>query len=155
MFNLHLFNRIVYNRSAGRHYRFHPILEAEYFTGSPEVNRAFVAGQDAAGALVSGSAITQADVDLVGERLEVQHDSAVPSAAVAAAVAQAVLDKARLDGSKGRITIPPHCGMELWDVVSITDTAANQSTSYRVTGYTLEYGTIAGNYRHTMMLGSL
>ena len=128
----------------------HVILEAHYSAEAPDVNRAFVVGADAAGAEVSGSAITQADVDLVGERLNAHHDPAVPTAAIAAAVAAAILVKARLDGKRAQITIPPHCGVELWDVVNVTDTVANQTAIYRVSGYVFEFR--AGVYRHTLDL---
>ena len=128
----------------------HLILEAAYFTEAPDVNRTFVVGATSAGLEVSGSAITQADVDLVGERLDAHHDAAVYSATIAAAVAAAVLAKARLDGKRAQITIPPHCGVELWDVLNVTDTVANQNTTYRVNGYVMEYR--AGVYRHTFDL---
>jgi len=128
----------------------HPILEAAYFVEAPDVNRAYVVGSSAAGAEVSGSAITQADVDLVGERLSAHHNPAIPTATVAAAVATAQLAKARLDGMRAQVIIAPHCGVELWDVVNITDDIANQAVNYRVTGYTLEFR--AGIYRHTLDL---
>jgi hypothetical protein len=130
----------------------HVILEAAYFTETPAVNRAFVVGVDAAGAQVSGSAITQADVDLVGERLAAHHDPAIPSATFAAAVAAAELAKARLDGMSAQITIAPHCGVELWDVVNVTDTVANQAANYRVSGYVLDYDIRQGAYFHTFAL---
>ena len=94
----------------------------------------------------------QSEAVLVGERLEVIHDPAITSATVAGYVAIAVLAKARLDGKKGQITTPPHCGLELWDVVSAFDNVANQNTNYRVSGYTFEYDTFQGNYRHILDL---
>ena len=130
----------------------HVILEAAYFVEAPYVNRAYVVGADSSGAQVSGSAITQADVDLVGERLDAHHDPAIPSATVAAAVAAAQLAKARLDGKSAQIIIAPHCGVELWDVVNITDTVANQAANYRVSGYTMVYDTRQGIYQHTLDL---
>ena len=130
----------------------HVILEAAYFTEAPDINRAYVVGADAAGAEVSGSAITQVDVDLVGERLAAHHDPAVYTAAVAAAVAAALLSAARLDVKHARIVIPPHCGLELWDVLIVVDTVANQNTTYRVNGYTFEYDTRQGTYRQTIEL---
>jgi hypothetical protein len=128
---------------------FHPILAAAYAVEAPDVNRTYVVGSDATGAQVSGSAITQADVDLVGERLDAHHNPAIPTATIAAAVATAQLAKARLDGAHAQITIPPHCGVELWDVLAVTDTPGNQAASlYRVAGYTMEYDTRTGTCRH-------
>jgi hypothetical protein len=123
----------------------HAILEAAYFVEAPDVNRSYVVGSTAAGVEVSGSAITPADVDLVGERLSAHHNPAVPTAIVAAAVAIAPLSMSRLDSPRARVAIAPHCGVVLWDVVSVTDDIANQAAYYRVTGYTLEFR--AGLYR--------
>jgi len=132
---------------------FHIILSATYSVEAPDVNRTYVVGSDAAGAQVSGSAITQADVDLVGERMEAHHNPAIPTATVAAAVATAQLAKARLDGTRAQITVAPHCGVELWDVVNVTDDIANQASSYRVSGYVLDFR--AGVYRHILELCAL
>ena len=130
----------------------HIILEAHYSAGAPDVNRAYVVGATATGAEVSGNASAAADLALVGERLEVKHDTAIPSASVATAVAAALLSAARLDGKRGRIVIPPHCGLELWDVLSIVDAVANQNTTYRVIGYTLDYDTRQGIFHHILEL---
>lgn len=129
---------------------FHPVLEAAYFVEAPDVNRAFVVGSTAAGVQFSGSAITQADVDLVGERLSAHHNPAIPTAAVAAAVAAAQLAKARLDAARAHLTIATHCGVELWDVVNVTDDVSNQAANYRVTGYTMDFS--EGVYQHTLEL---
>ena len=129
---------------------FHPIYDAAYFVVAPDVNRAYVVGSTAAGVEVSGSAITQTNVDLVGERLSAHHNPAIPSAAVAAAVAAAVLAKARMDGARVHLTIATHCGVVLWDVLNVTDDIANQSTTYRVNGYIMEFR--EGVYQHTLEL---
>ncbi len=152
MFNASPFNRFLYNRRAGIAYRFHPILEAEYFEESPKVNRSFVVGSDLDGSTVSGNAATSSEVALVGERLDVRHDPAVTTAVAAAYAASSVLAKALLDGRRAKITIPPHCGLELWDVVSIVDIPVNQATSYRVIGCELEINVFKGIYRQTLNL---
>jgi len=72
------------------------------------------------------------------------------TAAVAAAVTAAQFAKARLDAARAQVTIAPHCGIELWDVLNVTDDIANQGATYRVNGYTLEFR--AGVYRHTLDL---
>jgi hypothetical protein len=132
--------------------RWHVILQAKYFAAAPQVNRAYIVGQTPAGLDVSGLAETSADIALVGERLEVKHDPAILTATIAGNVAAAVLAAARLDSKRGSIVIPPHCGLELWDVLTLVDTVANQDTIYRVTGYTFEYDTIRGIYQHTIDL---
>ena len=155
MFNRYLFNRTLYNRSAGKAYRFHPVLEAEYYQDSPQVNRSFIIGVGLAGGNVTGVAITASEVALVGERLEVRHDSTIPTATAAGYAAAAALSKARLDGRRARITIPPHCGLELWDVVSLADSPANQATSYRVVAYTLTLDFKQGKYEHDIRLAEV
>ncbi|MFA5401187.1 MAG: DUF2341 domain-containing protein [Dehalococcoidia bacterium] len=134
---------------------YHVILSGVYSEEAPEINRAFVVGMDAAGGQVSGAAVAQAEVDLVGERTDAHHDPAIPTAAVAAAVAAAMLAKCRLDGRRAEIVIPPHCGLELWDVLAVIDTVANQDTLYRVSGYQLEYDTVKGAYFHRLQLCAL
>ncbi len=131
---------------------YHVILEASYAQQSPEINRTFVVGTDAAGGQVSGSAVTQAEVDLVGERMEAHHDPAIPTGTVAASVAAAILDKCSRDGCSAQIVIPPHCGLELWDVLAVLDSAADQDALYRVAGYELEYDTSRGIYLHRLKL---
>lgn len=130
----------------------HVILEAHYSAAAPDVNRAYVVGAASTGAEVSGNASASADIALVGERLEVKHESAISTATVASAVAAAILSAARLDSKHARIVIPPHCGLELWDMITIVDTVANQNTSYRVSGYTFDYDTRQGIYLHTLDL---
>ncbi len=157
MFNTFVFNKVAFNK------RFtvvdadslppHIIWEASYEVNIPQVNRAFVVGEDLAGSLVTGNAITLAEVDLVGERLEVQHNPAAITAVVAAGVAAAVLAKNRLDGAKGHILIPPHCGLELWDIINIIDEYANQSCNYRIVGYEFEINMWQGKTIHKLDSG--
>jgi hypothetical protein len=130
----------------------HIVIEAIYFIEAPDVNRAYVIGADDSGVEVTGNAQTAADLALVGERLEVKHDSAIPTAEVAAAVATAILSAARLNSKRAHAVIPPHCGLELWDVLTIIDDGANQSTTYRASGYILDYDTRLAIYRHTITL---
>ena len=132
--------------------RIHLILEGSYEIDSQAVNRSYVVGQDLSGAAVTASAITQAEVDLVGERLEVQHTPEAVTSAVAGYMAANVLAKARLGSKKGVITIPPHCGMELWDVVYIYDEYGNQSANYRVASYVFEYSVLESRWQHQIEL---
>ena len=146
---------LAFGMPAVLRYSWHIIWEASYEIYIPQVNRSFVVGEDLSGSLVTGNAITQGEVDLVGERLEVQHTPAAITAAVAAGVAAAVLAKNRMDGKQGRILIPPHCALELWDVVNIVDAGANQSGNYRVSGYSFEYDVRQGQYQQQLDLCAL
>jgi len=155
LFNIYRFNTAVFNKKRTSYrYQYHPILEANYTAGSQELNRAFVIGVDSTGSTVSGSSATAAEANLVGERLDVRHNPTVTTASAAASVATALIAKARLNVAKGRITIPPHCGIELWDVLNIVDAGCNQSINYRVSGYTLDYDVKQVLYQHRIELSA-
>ena len=133
----------------------HRILEGSYLEESPDANYVFIVGEDATGAQVSGSSQDTTEAGLVGSRLDAGHDPAVPSATVAAAVAAARIARARLDKKRAVITIPPHCGVELWDVVSVYDTVANQNGLYRVVSYRLDYDARKSVYQHVIELSAV
>jgi len=130
----------------------HLILEASYFASSQEVNRVFIAGEDRSGNPVTGTVKLDVEISLVGERLEMRHNPAAYTAAVSGAVAAAILSRNRLDQRRAELFIPPHCGLELWDVLAVYDPVANQETFYRVNGYQLEYDTFKGAYFHRLHL---
>jgi hypothetical protein len=73
----------------------------------------------------------------------------------AADVANAILSKMRLTGKRGVILIPPNCGQELFDVVQITDSGANQpAVKFRVVGLRFEYLPKQARYQHRLILGA-
>ena len=152
MLNYQPFNRIIYNLKEGVKYHIHLILEGAYEIDSQEINRSYVVGQDLSGATVTASAITSAEAALVGERLQVQHTPEATTAAVAGYVAANVLAKARLGSKKAGITLPPHCGIELWDVVNIYDEYGNQSSNYRIASYVFEYSVLDSHWYHQFNL---
>jgi len=133
----------------------HKILDARYITESPETNRAYVIGQDAEGNPVHGTAVTQSELDLVGERLDFQQLLSIPTAAEADDVADAALAKQRITGSRGFLVIPPNPGVELWDVVRITDELCAQDNAlYRIAGFRTEYQPKAARYHQTLYLAA-
>jgi len=154
MFNLYLFNEPLFNIDAPWS-GFHIILDGQYITETPEVNRAYVIGRDAYGNPVYGTASEAAEIALVGERLDFQQELAIPSAAQADSVAAAILAKMRLTTKRGVILIPPNCGQELFDVVEITDSVANQSAiKFRVVGLRFEFNPREARYEHRLILGA-
>ena len=51
--------------------------------------------------------------------------------------------------------MPPNCGQELFDVVELTDTMANQSAvKFRVAGIRFEYSPKQARYQHKLILGA-
>jgi hypothetical protein len=92
---------------------------------------------------------------LVGERLDFQQELAIPTTAQAGDVASAILGKMRLTGKRGVILIPPNCGQELFDVVQLSDSMANQSAvKFRVVGLRFEYNPKQARYEHRLILGA-
>ena len=133
----------------------HIIIDGRYISQTPAVNRAYVIGRDAEGNPVHGTAVSQAEVDLVGERLDFHQLLSIPSSAKAEDVAEAVLAKMRITGSRGFISIPPNCGAELWDVVRITDQLCAQAAAdYRIAGIRTEYQPKAARYHQTLYLAA-
>lgn len=136
-------------------YVWHIILDGQYATGTPGVNRAYIIGRDQYGNPVYGTAANTDEVALVGERLDFHQELSIPTTAQARDVASAVLSKMRLMGKKGTILIPPNCGQELWDVVQISDYGANQSAvKFRIIGIRLEYNHRDACYQHKLTLGA-
>jgi hypothetical protein len=136
-------------------YVWHVILDGQYATETPQVNRAYVIGTDANGNPVYGEAIDSTELALVGERLDFIPDPAIPTTAEAGDVASAVLSKMRLHGKGGVILIPPNCGQELFDVVQVSDSMANQSAvTFRVVGIRFEYNPKQARYAHKLILGA-
>jgi len=133
----------------------HIILDGQYTRGSPGVNRIYIIGKDSEGNPVYGTSLNQAEIDLVGERLDFNQDLSIPTTAKAADVAAAAVAKARLTGSRGFIVIPPNCGQELWDVVQVTDKPTAQSQQkYRVIAVGFDYEPRRARYQHKLILGA-
>jgi hypothetical protein len=136
-------------------YVWHVILDGQYATETPGVNRAYIIGRDQYGNPVYGTAVNTDEVDLVGERLDFQPDPAIPTTAQAADVASALLSRMRLMGKRGVIFIPPNCGQELFDVVQISDSGANQTAvKFRVVGIRFEYNPGEALYLHKLILSA-
>jgi len=136
-------------------YVWHVILDGQYATETPGINRAYIIGRDQYGNPVYGEAIDSTELGLVGERLDFTQELAIPTTAQAADVASAILAKMRLTTKRGVILIPPNCGQELFDVVQISDAGANQSAvTFRVVGIRFEYNPKQARYQHKLILGA-
>jgi hypothetical protein len=110
----------------------HAVVESRYFEAAPEVNRARVLGLG-----VSGEAFDLADAEASGERIAQVIDVNLTDAGDAADRAAAVLRRYYLQSELGGLRLfGVHCGVELWDVVELTDAQASiEAVAYRVNGY--------------------
>ena len=158
MLNVYLFNEALFNQPASVSSSgvIHAVLEGRYQPTSPGVNRAYIIGKDDEDYPVFGSDENTDDIDLVGERLDFKLLPSLATADQAADAAAAALADARLSKYQGSILVPPHCGVELWDVISITDPACAQDIqSYRVTGIMLIYDPQRQRYQQRLTLGGV
>jgi hypothetical protein len=136
-------------------YVWHVILDGQYATDTPLINRAYIIGKNQYGNPVYGTAGETSEVDLVGERLDFQQEIAIPTESQAGSMAGAILSKMRLTRARGVILIPPNCGQELFDVVQISDFGANQSAvKFRVVGIRFEYNISRARYEQVLILGA-
>jgi len=137
-------------------YVWHVVLDGQYNIESPEINRSYIIGRDQFGNPVYGLAEDSIEMNLVGERLDVQQELAIPTSNEAASMASAVLSKMRLSKAKGFILIPPNCGQELFDVVQISDSVANQlAVKFRVAGIRFEYNVSQSRYEQELILAAV
>ncbi len=139
MYNTTLYNQPLYNlffQSSHAHYLF----DGSYQEQPYPFNRVLVIGRDADGNQVLGAAENTTEINLVGERLELKYLPHISTPALAAQVAAAALHKARLQAKDGFITLPPNCGVELFDIISIYDRpGCQEGTSFRVVGIKLVF----------------
>ncbi len=110
----------------------HAVLEATHRDLEPEINRVRVVGLG-----VLGEAFDYADAEASGERIATVIDARLTSGADAAERAAAVLRKSRLAAELAELRLfGVHCGVELWDVVELTDVQAGlEAAPRRVLGY--------------------
>ena len=79
-------------------------------------------------------------VDLIHDRPNVVHDIGMTTAADVTARATREAREATISSRHDTIVVPPHCGIELWDVVDVTDpTLGLAAAKRRVTGITLVF----------------
>jgi len=132
----------------------HAIVTAKYLDVPMQTNRVYIVGIDDMGNPLYGEDTLAATT--YGEKLKVLAEPMISDKATAESVAGNILANVRLFDQRGMITIPPNCGMELWDVIEVDDEVCNQSTeNYRVAGYKLEYVAKQGKFLHHIILAGV
>ncbi len=136
----------------GKHY----LLYGTWGPRSGARNRVMVVGTDREGNHVAAAAVDEADISLVGERLDIRMQPAIVSQQDALNAASTILGRERMEHCGGYIVLAPHCGIELWDVIALhaaPDAAAG--TPFRVCGYELLYDAPAGVFRQKLELSAV
>ncbi len=139
------------NAGTDRHYMWY----GAWGTGSKAENRVVVIGKDDDGNAACAAAADEGDIDLVGERLDIRVQPFLTGLAQCGDAADAALAKARLEGGRGYAVLPPHCGVELWDVLALHGPHNPEGVHCRVKGFSLFYDAQAGIFRQKLMLGEV
>lgn len=130
--------------------------DVRWRTQTLDTNFVVVYGEAPDGSLVSGQAYDSDEVQKAGYRLDVLAEPAIPASALCQSVAQAVIQKMRLNKIRGELSTLPNCGIELFDVVQITDRWTNlEGSKFRVTGVQLSYRRERGTIKQTLELGAV
>lgn len=131
----------------------HEIVEGQYHDLGPAINRARTVGSG-----VYGEAFDFEDIEAFGEAIGTAVDDNIADAEDAQYRAGALLREAAIASRGDVITVfGVHCGLELWDVVDVTEPAAElDSVPRRVRGYTWRYSTgPRARYDMTLTLGEV
>lgn len=121
-----------------------------YYNEPIKPNHVYVVGSNVwTGNQIYASAKDTDHIDEYGEMIYPYITDFVDNQADAESVSASMLRKFRLISNAGSIVIAPNIGMELWDVVQITDASADQSSAkFRVSGYSLTYDRYKGVFEH-------
>jgi len=132
----------------------HVILQGEYRQAVP-LTRARAIGRDAADARIVEDAIDWTNLQLGIDTFSQDYDPNLQTATRAQERADAILRKGSLPAQGGQITVPPNCGQELYDVITVTDKRCGiTSKKYRVMDIDAEYSLREWQYRQTLTLGA-
>lgn len=154
MLNTYLFNEVVPNATVPPSYH-HYCIDGSYRRLAKNVNHAFVISKDNDGNYFFGEAMDN-ELEQVGQRLDFKYLQALDTQAEAEATAQAILIEERLNSARGFIIAHPCCGIELWDVIRIYDSMADQhGEDFRVSGVVTVWSPAAQTYYQKIFLCGL
>jgi hypothetical protein len=121
----------------------HVIISGRYGVRSPGYDHIEVfAGVDEYGVPIFGDEVDYDEVDLIGHRLQKVYDYSYDTAAECHARAVAQLRKHDAAKRRGQIETLPNVGLQVFDVVTLTDARAGVSSEvYRVRGIEEVYDT--------------
>jgi len=135
----------------------HVIIAGRYGCRTPSYNHIEVfAGVSTLAVPLFGDEVDYDEVDLVGHRLQKVFDYAYDSASECDARAVGQLRKHNATAKRGELTTLPNVGLQLLDVVTVTDARAGISGEvYRVKAIEERYDTTKEPmvYEHRVALG--
>lgn len=155
MFNEYLFNETLFNRESPPS-QSHYIFSGSYHAASPSVNHVLVIGKDISDNPVYGESYTGAELTLLGERPEYKFAPEARTEAEADNVAAALLVRQRLNSKQGYIILPPHCGVQLFDVIRIRDEMSGVlDVDFRVSGIELVFDALGATFCQKLFLSAI
>jgi hypothetical protein len=119
------------------------------------LNRVQTEGWDtSAGRMIIVDGCCWSEIDRVGEIFRHVTDKNVNSVSEAGQRSAALLRQSEIAAGDDVILTPVNCGQQLLDVVSVTDESAGLNSSpKRITGISLVYNPVRGEYLHRFGLG--
>jgi hypothetical protein len=133
----------------------HIIREGRYLREAMAKNRVQVEG-NASGALILADNFTWDEIDRRDDRLSLVGDKNLGTVAKAKDRGQAILRELEIRALGGMIITPVNCGLQLYDVIDITDVKAGlDAARRRVLGLVLVYLPRRGEYSQRILLGAV
>jgi hypothetical protein len=149
------FNEKLFNLKAQTSLLFHYLFDGSYGSHAYNKNRVLIFSDNYSDTL-TGNVEETAELGLSGERLAMKFQPMAATQALAASIAAAEMARARIASKDGFITLPPHCGVELYDVITIQDELCSQGGSmFRVVGIKLVYDQASSQYYQQLLLGAV
>lgn len=134
----------------------HPIISGNYETPALPANTIFMVGQDDDTNPIKSLTSNTTEAAGVGERNLIGNRTDFWNKADMDTLTATMLTKLRFEVSCGKIVIKPNLAQELWDVVSITDSATPiKKEKFRVIGYQIDYDVSVKNgvWEEILLLG--
>ncbi|MBN1862948.1 MAG: hypothetical protein JW790_04830 [Dehalococcoidales bacterium] len=135
----------------------HAIIEGRYRKGAWEFNRVLVEGCEPVSEepLIS-DVFAWAEVARLYDRPKRLEDGNIASISQAEQRAAAYLRRAEIEAGGGTVRIPPNCGQQLYDVITLNDPRLGLGgEKRRVLGLTLTYNPLRGEYEARLLLGAV
>jgi hypothetical protein len=134
----------------------HPILEGNYRQDSAGVNRVQASGWDPVNLVtITTDSFTWTDIETGPERLQSLEDINLETDALAHGRGETLLRKAVMAATSGGIRAATNCGLQLLDIIAITDSRAGlAAVKKRVIGFTTSYLPEKGAYTQNIQLGA-
>ncbi|MBN1367941.1 MAG: hypothetical protein JW967_08445 [Dehalococcoidales bacterium] len=135
----------------------HVVLAGEFNKGALTLNRVQIEGRYATtGVPILADTFNWDEINRNGERWQLIADPNIGTVAQAQARGSAYLKDAEIHADGGFLRIPVNCGQQMYDVVTITDTAAGLSAAKRrVVGISLLYSPEHARYEQRFHLGAV